>query len=177
MKQFKIQSIVFIFLLSFTGVFAQSGIKLGHINSQNVLSMMPETDSARRAIEKETKAIQDQLEEMQVEFNKKYQDYINRADSLSQFIRQSKEEELQSMQERIQMFEANAQQNLQQKRSELFDPIVNKLQKAIDQVGEENGYTYIFDVSAGGLLYHSEDAKDITALVKKKLNIKEETTE
>jgi len=150
---------------------AQKSIKLGHIDSQELLSQMPESDSAKTELEKETKSIQDQLELMQVEFNNKYNDYVTKMDSLSKFIRQSKEEELQIMQQRIQVFEQNAQQNLQQTQAELFQPIIDKAQKAIEEVGREQGFTYIFDSSIGSIVYKSDDAEDIMELVKAKLGI------
>jgi len=150
---------------------AQKSIKLGHIDSQELLSQMPESDSAKTELEKETKSIQDQLELMQVEFNNKYNDYVTKMDSLSKFIRQSKEEELQIMQQRIQVFEQNAQQNLQQTQADLFQPIIDKAQKAIEEVGREQGFTYIFDSSIGSIVYKSDDAEDIMELVKAKLGI------
>ena len=150
---------------------AQEGLKLAHIDSQELLSMMPEADSARAALEREQKSIQTQLEEMQVEFNNKYNDYVTRADSMSDFIRQSKEEELQSLQERIRMFEANAQQNLQQQRSKMFQPIIDKAQRAIDKVAAENGYDYVFDISAGSVIFQSDRTVDLMPLVKEELGL------
>ncbi|MFC2137314.1 OmpH family outer membrane protein [Bacteroidota bacterium] len=150
---------------------AQKSIKIGHIDSQELLSLMPESDSARIVMENETKSIQDQLELMQVEFNNKYNDYVTKMDSLSKFIRQSKEQELQDLQQRIQIFEGNAQQSLQQTQAELFQPIIDKAQKAIEEVGNENGFTYIFDSSIGSIVYKSDDAEDIMELVKAKLGI------
>lgn len=150
---------------------AQRTLKFGHIDSQLLLSQMPESDSARKVLEKETKTIQDQLELMQVEFNKKYNDYITKMDSFSNFIRQSKEEELQDLQQRIQIFEANAQQNIQEQQAQLFQPIIDKAQKAIEDVGKENNFTYIFDLSSGAILFHAEGTEDIMPLVKKKLGI------
>ena len=150
---------------------AQKSLKLGHIDSQLLLSQMPESDSARIDLEKETKSIQDQLELMQVEFNNKYNDYVTKMDSFSNFIRQSKEEELQDLQQRIQIFEANAQQNLQQQQATLFQPIIDKAQKAIEEVAKENNFTYIFDLSTGTVLFFSEETEDILPLVKQKLGI------
>ncbi len=149
----------------------QKTLKFGHIDSQLLLSQMPESDSARKVLEKETKTIQDQLELMQVEFNKKYNDYVTKMDSFSNFIRQSKEEELQDLQQRIQIFESNAQQNLQEQQAQLFQPIIDKAQKAIEAVGKENNFTYIFDLSSGAILFNAEGTEDILPLVKKKLGI------
>ena len=91
---------------------------------------------------------------------------------LDDIIKKTKEEELTAMQQRIQTFQTNAQQELQKKESELLKPIIEKAKKAIEEVAKENGYTYIFDTGTGMLLYWPKDADDIISLVKTKLGIK-----
>ena len=56
--------------------------------------------------------------------------------------------------------------------AELFEPILTKIQNAIDQVAKEKGYSYIFDIVGlqGGVVY-KDDSHDITQLVKSKLNL------
>ena len=61
--------------------------------------------------------------------------------------------------------------SLQEKEKELLQPIIDRAKQAIAEVAKENGYTYIFDTSAGTLLYQ-QDSDDILALVKKKLGLK-----
>ena len=63
-------------LFGVTTGFSQTSLKIGHINTQELLAAMPESDSAQAKIEKVYKDFQSQLEVMQVEFNSKYQDYI-----------------------------------------------------------------------------------------------------
>jgi len=58
-----------------------------------------------------------------------------------------------------------------QKESQLLQPIIEKADKAIKEVGKENGYTYIFDLSRGSVVYFSEVSEDVLPLVKKKLGI------
>ena len=76
------------------------------------------------------------------------------------------------MQQRIQQFQQNAQDEYKNKNDELMQPIIQKIQKAINDVGKENGFLYIFDVSSGAVPYVSADSQDITPIVKTKLNIK-----
>ena len=73
------------------------------------------------------------------------------------------------MQQRIQNFQAVAQQDLQKKQEEQFQPIVKKARAAVDAVAKEEGLIYVFDVN--NLLYHSAQSEDILPLVKKKLGI------
>ncbi len=156
------------FFLMASGVNAQ---KFGHINSQELLAALPAGDSAKVKLEKYSKELEDQLELMQVELNKKYDDYLANRDKLSALIKQDKETELQSMQQRIQLFQTNAEQELQEKKTSLFKPIYDQVNLAIAKVGKANGFIYVFDISTGALLYQSEQSMDIMPLVKKELGI------
>jgi len=61
-------------ILSAASISAQN-LKFGHINSQELLMAMPERDSAEAKLKKFAKNLQDEIETLQVEFNKKYQNF------------------------------------------------------------------------------------------------------
>jgi outer membrane protein len=148
-----------------------SAQKFAHINSQELLMSMPESDSAQIKIEQTASNYEDQLEEMQVELNKKYDDYLKNRDKYTELIRQTKESEIADMQERYQQFESIASQELQTERNRLLQPIIEKANKAIKEVAEEQNIMYVFDVSQGNPIYFSEQSTDILPLVKKKLGL------
>ncbi len=150
---------------------ATSPLKLGHINTQDLLQAMPESDSAQIKMETEAKKLQEELEVMQVELNKKYQDYLAKEKTFSDLIKQTKQAELQDMQQRIQSFQGTAEQEIQKLRAEIYKPVLDKANKAIVDVAKENGFTYVFDVSAGAVIYHAENSSDILPLVKIKLKL------
>ncbi len=102
---------------------------------------------------------------------KKYYDYLNNQDSYSDLIKQTKEEYIQEMQQRIGNFEQVAQQDLQQQQQTMLQPILEKANTAIKDVAEENGFVYIFDVSRGNPVYFSEKSTDILPLVRTKLGL------
>ena len=118
--------------------------------------------------------MQTTLEELQVEFNKKYEDFNKMAQepNTSELILKTKEDELRSLQERIQVFQQQAEQDLGNQRVALFKPIQDKAVKAVNDVAAENGFTYIFDTAGGALVYTSPESQDILALVKAKLGLK-----
>jgi outer membrane protein len=154
---------------------ASAQLKIGHVNSQELLSLMPEADSAQKKIEKLSQDHQMLMEEMTVEFNKKLDDYQKKLDDpanpMSPLVKSSKEAELQDLQNRIQTFEQQASQELQQKKMELFQPIQEKAMKAINDVATENGFTYVLDSGVGVILYSAPNSEDILPLVKKKLGL------
>lgn len=159
-------------MVSGSSVFAQkTEYKFGHINSNELLSLMPERDSAQAQLQKYSKMLQDEMESMQNELQTKYADYEQKQNTYTDLVKKSKETEIQDLQRRVQEFQSSAQQDYQQKQSELFKPIMDKAQKAIEKVAKENGFTYIFDLGAGGVLYFSDQSIDILPLVKKELGI------
>jgi len=162
--------IIMVLSMSLTS-FGQGKLKFGHINSNDLLAIMPEKDVAQKAIQDYARQLENQLLEMQTELEKKYSDYLANQESYSNMIKQTKEEELVSLQQRIQNFQHSAQMELQKKEGELLQPIIDKAQKAIDDVSKENGYTYVFDTGTGALLYWPKDSDDILPLVKKKLGV------
>ena len=149
--------------------FSQKNYKFAHVDFQSILQVMPERAKAQEELQKFAEELQDQAEAMEVEYNNKLENYINSRDSLKKLIRETREAELQEMQNRIQQFRVSAQQELQAKESELFQPLMEKAQNAIQQVGKENGYIYVFDKNS--LLFVSEQSDDVSSLVKEKLNI------
>ncbi len=153
--------------------FGQAKEKLGHIDSNALLQIMPERADAQKAIEAHAKKLEETLGGMKSEFETKYNEYVTKADSLSPLIRQTKEAELGELQQRIQAFQQQAQQELMKKENELIKPIVEKVRKAIDEVATANGYTYIFDIGTGAVLHFpKDDSHNILPLVKTKLGIK-----
>jgi len=150
---------------------AQKAIKLGHINSNDLLKIMPGRDSAQLVLEKHAKELETTLKGMQSELETRYQDFTANQSQMSDLIKQTKTKELQDMQARIQDFQDNAQKDYQDKEKKLLTPIIDKAKKAIEDVAAENKYTYIFDSGVGSLLYQ-DASDDILPLVKKKLGLK-----
>ena len=89
---------------------------------------------------------------------------------MSQPIMQAREQDLQQLQQRIETFKQQANQDIQMKYAELTSPILEKAKKAIDAVAKEGGYKYVLDTSpSNGSVLYSEPAEDIFTAVKKKL--------
>jgi outer membrane protein len=108
---------------------------------------------------------------LEEELQRKYQEYQAQADTLDAAIRQYKENELNQYQRNIQAFVQSAEETLKKKQQELLVPIMTKLDEAIKQVGEQNGFTYIIDNTAGIIAYKSSAAIDVSSMVRKVLGI------
>lgn len=165
--------VLFLSLALFAGIQplqAQVKIKLGHIDSNELMTMMPGRDSAQKVLEIFAKSLEDQLAMMNQEFQTKYQDYLEKEATLLEPIKQARQKELVDLQNRIDEFKGQAQELLGQEETKLVQPLIDKAKKAIDEVAVEKGYTYIFDTGVGALLYY-QDSDDIMPFVKAKLGI------
>ncbi len=160
-----------VLIINISSAYSQSELKIGHANVLEILEALPETDSAELLIEKDTKDLELMLEEMQVEYNKLVSEYQENLSTYSEVIRSTKESDIVEMQNRIQTFQQNASQQLQQRGTELMQPIYDKIQQAINKVGEREGYAYVLDTSKGGLVYTGATSNDIGDLLKQELGI------
>ncbi len=147
-----------------------SAQKFGHINTQELFAAMPEVAQVKLKMDTIQSQYENQLASMNEEFQKKVQDYQTQEATMAEAIKQIRQQELQEMQQRIQLFYQTAEQDIQKKQQELLAPVHEKMTKAIKAVGERDGYTYIFD--SVSMVHIGADAIDATPAVKKELGIK-----
>lgn len=151
--------------------------KFGYINSQEIIFAMPDIQQVQLQLEQLEKDLSEQLEYIQVEYNKLYADYQQKAATYSDAIRQSKEQELMSLQQRYEELGKAGSTEIQTKQAELMKPVIDKAKAAIDKVAAEGGYIAIFDMAVGSLAYWNESQMtDIAPMVKKELGITETAT-
>ncbi len=154
-----------------SSAYAQAQIKLGHINSTQLLGMMPETKVADSTLQKFGESLQAQMKTMSAEYDSKIAKYQETSESMAEPVKDAKEKEIRDLGQRIQDFQESAQTSVQKKKEEVYSPIIKKAEDAIKGIAKEKGYTYVFDSSVGVLLY-SNDSDDMMSMVKQKLNLK-----
>ena len=141
-----------------------SAQKYGHINTQELFAQMPELTQVKAQMDTLQSMYENQLAAMQV------QEFQQGQAAMTDGVREFRQQELAELEQRIQTFYQTAQQDIQRKQQEYLAPLHEKMSKAIQAVGEEKGFTYIFDTAA--MLYIAPDATDIMGDVKAKLGIK-----
>ncbi len=159
-----------LFVAGLMNLQAQS-LKFGHVNSADLIAMMPETKAADTAQAKYRKSLEDQMKTMTAEYQNKLADYQTKVGTMQEAIKATKEKELEDLGQRIQDFQQTAQESVQKKKEELYSPILKKAEDAIKAIAKEKAYSYIFDTSAGVVLF-AQPSDDIMSMVKTKLGIK-----
>ena len=145
--------------------------KFGHITAELLLQEMPEYDSAQIKVQDLRQTYDLEIERIQVEINKKIEEFQQNEATMSDLIKEAKASEIQEMQVRLQNFAQTAQQDLQQQSMTLMQPVMDKARKAIEEVAKEKGLLYVFDMSQGNPVYASEESVDMLPLVKAKLGL------
>lgn len=153
----------------FTKVNAQS-LKIGHINSQELLGLMPEVKKADADLKVYAKSFEDQLETMSKEYQKKMGDYQTQEKTMTDAVKEVKQKEITDLGARIESTQKSAEEKVVAKKQELFKPILDKAEKAIKDVAKEKAIDYVFDVSTGSVLV-TKDADNMLTAVKAKLGI------
>ena len=156
------------------GIATVSAQKLARINLQDIIVAMPEFEEAQKNLETFGKDLQEQMEQIQVEFNNKLADFQKNQATMAASIKQMKQQELEQLQQRYAEFQQIAQQDFQKKEAELLEPVQKKAQEAVNKIAKANGYTAVFNTSVPSLAYFDEaQLTDIAASVKKELGIVE----
>ncbi len=166
-----IKLLVVIVAFAFVGKGEAQDLKFGHIHIQEMVNQLPDKIAADKELTTEGQKLQEQLQVMQQDLNNKFNEYIAQRDTLPDLIRATKEKEIQDYEQRINQFSQIAKTSITQKEQQLLQPIIVKVQKAIDEVGQEQGLVYIFDISSQVVVYHSEKSIDCAPLVKAKLGV------
>ncbi|ASB48521.1 OmpH family outer membrane protein [Alkalitalea saponilacus] len=170
MRLIRNSGLIIIALLMSFGVSAQTP-KFGHVSVADIILQMPEYQQIGKTMEDETAVLERQFTSMREELNRIEIEYENNFDTYTPAQRTAKEEEYAQLQQRVQEFFTNSQQTLQRRQEELQIPVLNKLFSAIEEVGNEHGFLYIFEINSGLTLFQSTTSVDVTPLVKQKLGI------
>ena len=166
---------IFVFAIASLMAFTAGAQKIGRVNFNELVMLMPEMDAARETIAASQKEAEETYAAMVEEYQGKVTQYQQKNASWTAAIKESKEKELMDIQNRIQEFQQTISQELQQKQAELMNPIMEKAQKAVQDLAKAQGIVAVFD--SGSALYFDETAVvDLTAAARKALGIKEGRT-
>lgn len=157
--------ILMLMLIAPMATFAQ---KFGHVNSQDIISTLPDIARINGELQAIAQQYENDLKSMQDEFQRKAEEYEKAKPTMNATTQQETEAQLQEMYSKIQQTYQQNQQDMQRQQQEKMAPVQQKIQTAIQNVGKAGNYTYIFEV--GAAVYIGNDSKDVTADVKAELN-------
>jgi outer membrane protein len=163
MKRF---TVALLLALACAGAAAQ--MKIGHINSETIMQTLPEAIDAQKSIDALVAGWEAELQKMQADWKKKYDDYEKRKLILTDQVRADQERELRELDQSVTDFrnkKFGQNGELFQKQNEVMKPIQNKMFHVLEQIAKDEGYDYIFDRSGEILVLYANDKYDLTQLV------------
>jgi outer membrane protein len=149
--------------------------KLGHINGQMLIEHMPEYKTAYEELNTYKKQYEEALLAMRTEYEKMIEDFKKSEQTAPKVILDTKVKEIQAKEQGMYDFQEQASADVTAEEQRKVEPILEKANKAIEEVAKANNYTYIFNAASGSMLYMGGD--DITKLVCTKLGIPDFTNE
>lgn len=150
-------------------------LKFAHVNYSELVQLMPEADAARAQLSAQSKEFDETYASMLEEFQSKYQQYQQKSSTWTAAIRESKEKELNDIQQRIQEFQQTANQELTASQNSLMAPIQQKALETVQKLAKEGGYIYVFEQSQ--IIYiDNAQSTDLTPAARKALGIPEGRT-
>ena len=169
-----------LFLMAITAFGSvQAQTKIGYTNVELILAYMPETKAMEKTLADLEKRIGEQLEVKQKYYQQKTLEFVEAQQSgqYTESQMQVAATELGKLEKEVQEAVQLAQQQLLKKRMEMLNPIQAKMQKAIDDVAKEGGFTYVLNNAMGSgipSILFGEDSTDLTEAIAKKLGINTE---
>lgn len=146
--------------------------KIGHINSEQIMQALPEAQDAQRSLDNLVAQWESELQKMQSDWKKKFDEYDKKKLILTDQARADQEKALRDLEQSIadyrnRKFGQNGE--LFQKQNEVMKPIQNKIFKVLEDIAKDQGYDYIFDKSGEILLLYANEKNDLTQTVLHKM--------
>ena len=144
--------------------------RIAYVNLQEVLRRTPGYVAAESTYRKIVTGYQAELQRLQQQLDSAVQAFDQQSIVLSPAARQTKQKDLQSMQQRMAQRQQTLQDSAQAKEDELMEPLRGRINSIIQGIRAENNFSLIIDADAGGgFLLAADPALNITARVLQRL--------
>lgn len=147
MKNFRTLLLIAIITVGFNTAQVQAQAKVGHISTDLLISLMPETKALNIELEKLSKTYENELKAEEAKLEAKLNKYKAEQASQTDEVNQQRGAEVQQDQQNLYQASQIAKEEITKKRNEKLRPILEKAKKAIDDIATEQGYTYVLEAS------------------------------
>ncbi len=144
---------------------ASAQTNVAHVNTEQIMQVLPEAIDAQKTLDALVAQWEGELQKMQAEWKRKFDDYDKKKLILSDQARAETEKDLRQMDQQIVDFrnkKFGTDGELFKKQNEVMKPIQNKIFKVLEDIAREDGYDYIFDRSGEILLLYANEKRDLT---------------
>jgi outer membrane protein len=153
-------------LLSSNIIFAQQPLKLGYVDSQVILTQLPEAIKAQGDLEALTNKWTAQADSMTKDLQEQYADYQKQQGTMKEDKKKQTEQVIVAKQQEIETFKrqkfAQGQGEIYKENEKIFAPIKEKIYKAISEIAKKEGMQFVFDKTGDVILLYADSSYDIT---------------
>ncbi len=138
-------AVCFFTIAAFTQTKAQ---KFGFVDSEYILSKMPEYKAAQKRLDDMSSEWQKDIEKRLTEIDKMYKDYQAEQVVLTQDQQQKKQQEIVDKEKSLKDFQKSKfgqGGELEKKKQELIKPLQDKIFDAVQKIAKQRGMDFIFD--------------------------------
>jgi outer membrane protein len=140
--------------------------KIAYVDMQKAIQETSTGKKAKKEIEKEFNAKKSELQKKEADLKKMDEDLRKKAAALSDEAKSKKMQELQTEAMKFQREVSESQMGFQKKERDLTQPILEKLQAALEKIAKDGGYTMVLEKSEQSVLWAKKDLDLTDALVK-----------
>ena len=151
---------------------AAEDLKIGYIDSARIFAEYKGTEDAQRDFDQEVAGWEEKARGMKAELDSLTEVYQSQSLMLSEAKKAERQQEIAAKQAEYESYVQSVfgpEGRVAEKNSELVRPIVDKINLVLQEIGDEEGYTMVFDASIGGIVYAAEGI-DLTDRVLEELN-------
>ena len=163
-----------LFLVLLCGIQASAQVKIAYFNSEAIMKQLPDAQDAQKQLDQLVADWQQELNKMQDEWKKKFDEYDKRKLIMTEQRRADAERELRDMDQKIvdyRTLKFGQNGELFNKQNELMKPVQDRVFKAVQTVALQDGYDYVFDKSGDILLMYANEKYDLTQKIFAKLKV------
>lgn len=147
---------------------AQGVIKIGYIDSQQILDQDPSAQAAQEQFEADLARYRAEVDQIGQDLQQLIDQYSQQEAMLSETAKTNRQEEIRLKQTQYQQRISELEQQAGARQAELVQPVMERINAVIEDIRADGAYSMIFDVAAQGIIA-ADPTLDLTAEVIRRL--------
>ena len=145
-----------IMLLSLMFAVSFANTKIGYVNSNRIMAEYEPVRDIQIELEKEQRKLEIEFNRILENIDSLSKDYERQRLLMSDERRQNREQEIMNLERTAQEFQMKKfgpEGDITRMQNQKLQPVLEKVQSAIDVIAKERGYDYVLDAITGSILY------------------------
>ena len=131
---------------------AQTAGKVAYVDSRRIIAEAPGAREAQTTLNTELSGFEAQLKPLADSVQAMMAEYEQKSVMLSPDAKKQKEDEIRLKQQAFQQRRAQLEQQIEKRQAELVEPIMDRIEKVIEEIRVQGSYAIIFDKAANGMV-------------------------